>query len=71
MRVPVGVEDDDGVGGLQVEAEPARPRGEEEDEVLRVLVVEGLEHVGAVVGLGHPVQAEEAVPLDKRERKDS
>jgi hypothetical protein len=40
VRVPVGVEDDDGVGGLKVEAEASGSRRQQEDEVLRVRTVE-------------------------------
>ena len=52
MRVPVRVEDDDGVGGLEVKAEAARPRGEQEDEVVRVRLVELGQHVAPVLRLG-------------------
>ena len=52
VRVPVRVEDDDGVGGLEVKAEAARPRGEQEDEVVRVRLVELGQHVAPVLRLG-------------------
>ena len=40
VRVPIGVEDDDRVGGLQVQPETSGSSGEQEDEVLRVGTVE-------------------------------
>lgn len=49
MWVPVTVEDDDGVGGLQVEPEAAGSGAEEEDEVLRSFLVELLEEHGPVL----------------------
>mmetsp|Transcript_39745 Transcript_39745/g.128644 ORF Transcript_39745/g.128644 Transcript_39745/m.128644 type:complete len:201 (-) Transcript_39745:581-1183(-) len=45
LRVPVAVVDDDRVGRLQVNAEPARARGEEEEEAVRVGLVEGVNHL--------------------------
>ena len=51
VGVPVRVEDDHGVGGLQVEAQAAGTRAEQEDEVLGVGVVEGLQQHAAVVCL--------------------
>jgi len=56
MRVPVGVEDDDGVRRLEVEAEAARPRGQQEDEVVGAGLVELGQHVASVLGLCRPVQ---------------
>lgn len=49
MRVPVAVEDDHGVRGLQVEAEAAGSGAEQEDEVLRSLLVELLQQHRPVV----------------------
>lgn len=49
MRVPVAVKDDDGVGGLQVEAEAAGSGAEEEDEELRAFLVELLQQRGSVL----------------------
>ena len=63
MRVPVRVEDDHGVCRLQIEPQPSGSRRQKEDEGIRVRVVELLEHVGALVGLGHPVQPEELEAL--------
>ena len=40
LRVPVRIEEDDRVGRLQVDAEPAGPRRQEEDELRRALRVE-------------------------------
>lgn len=58
LRVPVRVEEDDGVGRLQVEAEAAGARREHEDEVGRVGGIEALEELAAVLGLGAAVEAE-------------
>ena len=52
VRVPVRVEDDHGVSRLQVEAQPPRPRAEQEDEVLGGRVVERLQQHAAVLRLG-------------------
>lgn len=57
MRIPVGVEDDDGVCALQVEAEPAGARGQQEHEVVRVGVVELLEQLATVFRFCHAVQS--------------
>lgn len=43
MWVPVAVEDDDGVGCLQVEAQAAGSGAEQEDEVLRSLLIKFLQ----------------------------
>jgi len=40
VRVPVGVEDDDGVSRLQVEAETSGASRQQEDEILGVGAVE-------------------------------
>ena len=64
MRIPIGHEDDDRVGCLQVQPEAAGARRKQEDEVLRVGLVENLEHVGALVALGHAVKPEEPVAFE-------
>ena len=58
VRVPVGVEDDDRVGRLQVQTETARARRQDEDEVLRVGRVELLEHLSAIVRASRAVQTQ-------------
>ena len=49
LGVPVRVEDDAGVGGREVDAQPARPRAQQEHEAVRVRLAEavdgGLPHV--------------------------
>ena len=40
LRVPVGVKEDDDVGGVEVDAQAAGPRGQQEDELLAPLRVE-------------------------------
>lgn len=50
--VPVTVEDDDGVGSLQVEAEAAGSGAEQEDEVLRSFLIKFLQQCRSVLGLG-------------------
>lgn len=52
LGVPVGVEQHHGVRGLQVDAEAASPRGEDEHELLRPLLVEYLHLVLPVLRLG-------------------
>jgi len=52
MGVPVAVEDDNGVGRLQVEAEAPGAGAQQEDEELRALLVELPEQIGAVLRLG-------------------
>ena len=68
LGVPVLVEDDDGVRALQVEAQPARARGQQEREVGRRARVEGVEGGGALGGLGGAVKAQvgEARGLQRR-----
>ena len=56
VRVPVAVEDDDGIGGLQVEAEAAGARRQNEDEVLGVGRVELHQQLAAIVRLRRAVQ---------------
>ena len=58
MWVPVTVEEDDGVGGLQVEPQTPSPRAEHEDEVLAVVLVEGLQQQPSIVSLGGAVQTQ-------------
>ena len=49
--VPVAVEDDHGVGRLQVEAQPPGSGAEQEDEVVGGWVVEGLQQHATVFSL--------------------
>jgi hypothetical protein len=58
MGVPVGVEDDDGVSGLQVEAQATGAGAEDEEEVVRRRVIEHLQQVATVLRLGHAVQTQ-------------
>ncbi len=58
MRVPVGVEDDDGVCGLQVEPEAPGARAQHEDEVVAARRVELRQQIPAVVRLGRTVQSQ-------------
>jgi len=58
VRVPVRVEYDDRVGLLQVQAQAARPRAQQEAEDVASGAVEALEHLAALVGLGASVQAQ-------------
>lgn len=57
------VVDDDRVGRGEVDAEAARARGEDEDELLRAGRVEHLDGVVAVLALGGPVDAAVLVPV--------
>lgn len=56
MRIPIGVEDDDRVGCLQVETETSGPRREDEDRVLRVGLVEEFEQRATVFVLRRTVE---------------
>mmetsp|Transcript_24257 Transcript_24257/g.71712 ORF Transcript_24257/g.71712 Transcript_24257/m.71712 type:complete len:740 (-) Transcript_24257:1603-3822(-) len=58
LRVPVAVEEDDCVGRLEVEPEPARARREHKDEVVRARRVELAEQLAAILALGAAVEAE-------------
>lgn len=58
VRIPIGVINDDGVGGLQVKTQPTRTSGEQETEVFRVHSIKLLEEVGPVVRLGGTVKSE-------------
>jgi len=51
LRVPVRVEEDDRVGRLEVESQPARARREHEDEVVRLVTVKLRDELAAVVAL--------------------
>lgn len=51
VGVPVAVEDDHSVGRLEVEAEPAGARAEQEDEVLGARLIEGLQQHAPVLRL--------------------
>jgi hypothetical protein len=64
MGVPVRVEDDNGVGGLQVEAKTSGSCRQQEDEVVRVGHVKDFEHISALVALGHTIQSEKFVALE-------
>jgi hypothetical protein len=57
LRVPVRVEDDDGVGCGQVDAQPARPRGQQEGKVAGVWRVEVLHGLVAQLGGRGAVEA--------------
>lgn len=61
MGIPVGVEYDDSVSRLEIEAETASPSAEQEDEELGVLGIELGEEEPSVVGLGRPVQSQVGV----------
>lgn len=50
--VPVTVEDYDSVGSLQVEAEATGSGAEQEDEVLRSLLIKFLQQSSSVLRLG-------------------
>lgn len=52
MRIPVTVEDDDGVGRLQIETQTSGSGAEQEDKVLGGRVVEGLQQRAAVLRFG-------------------
>jgi hypothetical protein len=56
LRVPVAVEDDDGVGGGEIDAQTARPRRQQETEVLRAGRVEVIDRVLAQLALYSAVQ---------------
>ena len=49
VRIPVRVENDDSVGGLQIKTETTGTSRQQEEEIIRVFVVEPLEQVTSVV----------------------
>jgi hypothetical protein len=51
VGVPVTVEDDHGVGCLQVEPQTPGPGAQQEDEELRALLVEFFKQLGAIFRL--------------------
>jgi hypothetical protein len=61
LWVPVAVKDDDGVGGGEIDAEAARPRRQQEAEVLRAGRVEVIDSVLAQLALYSAVQ-----PLERK-----
>jgi len=56
LRVPVGIEDNDGICGGKVDAESTSPRRQEEAEVLRVLGVEVVQSLFAQLALDAAVE---------------
>jgi hypothetical protein len=56
LWVPVAVENDDSVGGGEIDAEAARPRRQQEAEVLRAGRVEVIDRVLAQLALYSAVQ---------------
>ena len=57
LRVPVGVEDDDRVGGGQVDADAARARREQEEERARCRVREAVDCLLALILTHRAVEA--------------
>ena len=58
MWVPVGVKDDDGVGGLQIQSEAAGASAENEHKDLRMWIVEHRQQLATVLALCRPVKAQ-------------
>merc|ERR1719384_377737 len=58
VRIPVRVEDDHCVCCLKVQPQSAGSCGEDEDEVVAVLLVEICQHVSPVVRLGCSIKPE-------------
>ena len=56
MWVPVGIKDDDSVGGLQVQSEAASTSAENEDEDLWMWIIEHGQQLSTIVALRRPVQ---------------
>jgi len=54
--VPVGIKDDDSVGGLQVQSEAASTSAENEDEDLWMWIIEHGQQLSTIVALRRPVQ---------------
>lgn len=52
MWVPVGIKNNYSVGRLQVEAQASSPCAQEENEVLRLWVIEGLQQHPSILSLG-------------------
>lgn len=71
MRVPVAVEDDDRVCALQIEAETARARWQQEYEVFGVRVVEFLQELTTIFGFRHTVQPVTRMALQGAEQWSS
>ena len=56
MWIPIGVEQNDRVGLLKVQADTTGARREEKDETIDAVVVEVLQQFASIVGLGRAVQ---------------
>ena len=54
MWVPVAVEDDHGISSLQVEAQSSSTCAQQEDEVVRVGLIEHLQQIASLIRLGRP-----------------
>ena len=57
VRIPIGIENDDSVGRLEIEAQVAGAGRQEEKEIIRRLVVETLQQVTTIVRLGRTVHS--------------
>ena len=58
VRIPIGIENDDSVGRLEIEAQTAGASRQQEKEIIRRLVVETLQQVATIVRFGRSVQSE-------------
>ncbi|KAG5458151.1 MAG: hypothetical protein BJ554DRAFT_1686 [Olpidium bornovanus] len=67
VRIPVRVENNDRVGGLEVEPKAPGARGQEEDGDVRLWVIELPEQLRPVVGLDRAVQAKVFVTAEMQE----
>jgi hypothetical protein len=58
VRVPVRIEDDDGVGALQIQTQTAGTRRQQKQKVIAVLRVELLQQVAAILRFGGAVETQ-------------
>lgn len=58
MRIPIRVEDNDRVGFLQVETETTSTRGQQENKIVRIGIVENSEQITTLLGFGATIETQ-------------
>ena len=58
MRIPVGIEDDDRVGSLEVQSEAASSSAENEEKDLGMRIVEHWQQLSTIVAFCRPIKTQ-------------
>jgi len=56
--IPVGIKDDDSVGGLEVQSEAASSSAENEKKDLRMRIIEHREQLSTIIALCRPIKTQ-------------